>query len=266
MTHTFRLILKKNYDSDLAWSELSKHGHDVLYASEDNDLSELVLKTKQTKNTLLKKFPFIESCEPFVLPEMDYASEWERHAPNFEEGKVHLQLRGNKEIILIPGAGFGDLSHTTTNLCLELMQDYVKDKTVIDIGIGSGVLALAALASGAKKAIGIDIDPAALEHAKENAKLNHLENKIELYLPGEWKPEDQSYVILMNMISSEQEVAWKSFIENVKVSGTLILSGILEEQKKEYAEFARQFGWEIKECAEKEGWLGYVVNFDTSKP
>lgn len=254
MTRTFRILIK-NFDSDLAWSELSQFGCEVLYASEDEGISELVLKTDQTKNALLKKFHFIETCEPFEIPAVDYAAEWERHAPNFENGKVHLPLPNGKSIELAPGAGFGDLSHATTNLCLELMQDYVKEQSVIDIGSGSGVLTLAALALGAKDAIGIDIDPEAIQHAKENAELNHLNAKF--YLPGEWKPEDISYVILMNMISSEQEVAWKSF--KGKVSGTLILSGILAEQKEEYGLFVKRFGWKIQKCIEKDGWLGLVA-------
>lgn len=260
MTHTFRILIKKTFDSDLAWSDLSS-SCEVLYATEDDGVSEIVLKTQQTDQSLLKKFSFIESVHPFQLPDMDYESEWERHAPNFENGKVHLQLPEGKSIDLLPGAGFGDLSHPTTNLCLELMQDYIKNKIIVDIGIGSGVLALAALAGGAKKAIGIDIDPAALDHAKENAKLNQLGDKIELYLPDEWTPDASSYIILMNMISSEQEVAWKSFIQNKKISGTLILSGVLEEQKKEYTKFAMHFGWTIQKCIEKDGWLGLIATF-----
>ena len=261
MTHLFRITIKKSFDSDLAWSQLAHVGYEVLYAEEEEGVSKLVFKTDQTKNELLEKFSFIKSLESFALPDMDYESEWARHAPNFEDGKVHLQLPEGKSIDLIPGAGFGDLSHPTTHLCLELMQDFIKDQTIIDIGIGSGVLALAALAGGAKKAIGIDIDPAALEHAKENARLNHLEDKIELYLPNEWEPEDSSYVILMNMISSEQDVAWKSFIKNKKISGTLILSGILAEQKEEYASFSTHFSWRLQKCIEKEGWLGFVARF-----
>ena len=263
MNNIFRILIKKSFDSDLAWSQLAQFDCEVLYASEDNDFSELVFKTNHIKDDLLQKFSFIDSCEPFELPSMDYESEWERHAPNFKEGKVHLQLPDGKSIDLLPGAGFGDLSHPTTHLCLELMQNYIKEKIIIDIGTGSGVLALAALVSGAKKAIGIDIDPAALEHAKENAKLNHLENKIEFYLPGAWKPDalEPSYVILMNMISSEQEVAWKSFIKNKKISGILILSGILLEQQEEYRAFAKRFGWKLQEVREKEGWLGFIAEF-----
>lgn len=261
MNYTFRILIKNTFDSDIAWIELSKFNCEVLYASEDEGISELVLKTDVKKDVLLKKFPFIDSIESYDLPDMNYESEWERHAPNFKEGKVHLQLPHEKSINLIPGAGFGDLSHPTTNLCLELMQDYVKDKIIIDIGIGSGVLALAALVCGAKKAIGIDIDPAALQHAKENAKLNHLSDRIEFYLPGEWMADDSSYVVLMNMISSEQSVAWESFIKNKKISGILILSGILEEQREEYGSFAKRFGWKIQKSIEKEGWLGYVAEF-----
>lgn len=259
MTHTFQLVLQPDFDSDHAWDILQRSGCQVLYVSEEEGISELILKTSQTVNDLLKH-PFIQSCIPFELPEMDYAAEWEKHALNFVEDKVQVNVPGGETIFLMPGAGFGDLSHPTTRLCLELMQGYVKEKTVIDIGTGSGVLALAALAEGAKNAIGIDIDPQALRHARQNAALNHLDEKVLFCLPEdpiELPP--TAVIVMMNMITSEQEIAWKSFIANRKVFGTLILSGILAEQKEAYLFFAKNFGWSIIKVVEQEGWLGMIA-------
>lgn len=258
MFQTFQLLLKPGFDSDLAWDILQRSGCEVLYASEEDGVSELVLKTSQTEADLLKH-PFVQSCIPFELPEMDYAAEWEKHALYFVDGKVQVQVPGGKTIYLAPGAGFGDLSHPTTRLCLELMQGYVKGQTVIDIGCGSGVLALAALAEGAINAIGIDIDPKALRHAKQNAVLNHLDEKVLFCLPEDPMEIPSSVVIVMNMITSEQEVAWRSFIKGRKASGTLILSGILTEQKEAYALFAKNFGWSIIKVIEQDGWLGVVA-------
>ena len=113
---------------------------------------------------------------------MIWEKQWELFAPNFKNGKAHIDLTpyGCPEILqLYPGPGFGDLSHPTTRIVLELMQPYIQNHAVLDIGCGSGILSLAAAAMGASEVYGYDIDPEAVEHAKKNATLytNNLKNR-----------------------------------------------------------------------------------------
>ena len=88
---------------------------------------------------------------------------------------------------------------------------------MIDIGSGSGILTLSALSMGAKKAIGIEIDPMAVEHSRENAALNQLE--AEFFLPEQvFHIPDNDIIVLMNMIASEQKVAWESYRNLIPVT------------------------------------------------
>jgi ribosomal protein L11 methyltransferase len=178
---------------------------------------------------------------------VDWSLQWSQHGHNFFNGRVHIAC-GEKEIALIPGPGFGDFSHPTTRLVLHLMQPYVPNKTVLDVGCGSGVLAIGALAFGAKRAHGIDIDPEAIEHAKENAKANHFEKICTFSTKAV-----QADILLMNMIRSEQEIAYKGF-----KTAFSITSGILSEERELYLALTTKWGWKLVSEKEEEGWLGFV--------
>ncbi len=87
--------------------------------------------------------------------------------------------------MLDPGLAFGTGTHPTTSLCLQWLDGLdLNGKTVIDFGCGSGILAIAALKLGAAKAIGIDIDPQAIQASRDNAQRNGVSERLELYLSG----------------------------------------------------------------------------------
>lgn len=188
---------------------------------------------------------------------IDWKAQWEAHAPNYHDGLVHINV-GGKTVLLKPGPGFGDLSHATTNLVLDLMKGRVQGKNVLDLGCGSGVLALCAAAQGANSVVGIDIDPAAIEHAKENAKLNGFEDKTHFCLVRYLADIPEESILLMNMISTEQQLAWCSLVRFQTRFTTMIASGILLEERTSYLDLIRQWGWELQSEKERDGWLGFV--------
>ncbi len=196
---------------------------------------------------------------------IDWEAQWAAHAPHFSEGVVKLDLTAlvgaqNPHppiVYLEPGPGFGDLSHPTTCLVLKMMGTYVRDKYVCDIGCGSGVLSVCALAMGALSVDGIDIDPEALKHAQANAKRNHFQKQTRFYLPQNYRfPKKISEVVLlMNMISSEQQVAWNSLPFLHTIPGIVITSGILITQRESYLRQCIQRGWTLLSEEQEGGWL-----------
>lgn len=190
---------------------------------------------------------------------MIWEKQWELFAPNFRDGKAHIDLSpyGCREMLqLYPGPGFGDLSHPTTRLVLRLMQPYVKDHAVIDIGCGSGILSLAAAAMGATQVQGYDIDPEAVKHAKKNLKLSPFAKKVKFSTAAP-KTIPPRTILLMNMISSEQEQAWDMIADRVASPAVLIASGVLEEDQQDYLKWRAQQGWKITKTLTEEGWAGY---------
>lgn len=187
---------------------------------------------------------------------VDWEEQWKLFAKNFKDGLVQFPLPNGKTLLMKPGPGFGDLSHPTTNLVLTLMEQYIKGKSILDIGSGSGVLSIAAALFSAKDVTGIEIDPEAILHAKENATLNHV--KITFSLPNDFsKRPSFEGVILMNMIMSEQKQAIKVLLKT-NIKGYFITSGVLKEQKQEYLDFIKQeFGFHLLKVKEKDGWLGF---------
>ena len=141
-------------------------------------------------------------------------------------------------VMLDPGLAFGTGTHPTTALCLTWLDGLdLQDKTVVDFGCGSGILSLAALKLGAKKVIGIDIDPQALQASLANAKRNNVDDKLELYLPKDLPqqkskemPTFKADVVVANILAGPLRELAPTIIEYVGGKGLLALSGVLEEQ------------------------------------
>lgn len=136
-------------------------------------------------------------------------------------------------VMLDPGLAFGTGTHPTTALCLEWLDGLsLEGKTVVDFGCGSGILSLAALKLGAKKVIGIDIDPQALQASKANAERNGVDDRLELYLP-ENQPSLEADVVVANILAGPLRELAPVITSFVAPNGLLALSGVLESQAAE---------------------------------
>lgn len=195
------------------------------------------------------------------MTHVDWEQQWTAFAENFYDGKAHIDLSrfggDSNPLLLSPGPGFGDLSHPTTYLMLQLMHRRIHQRFVIDIGCGSGILTLAALRLGAKSAIGIDIDIPAIEHARQNAKLNKLKALFSSKLP---KSYPKKPLFLMNMIVSEQKQVMRQKVLLNRFHTEWITSGILATQRSEYLETTKKWGWVLVEELQRGEWLGMVFD------
>jgi len=129
---------------------------------------------------------------------------------------------------LDPGLAFGTGSHPTTKLCLTWLATHeIKNKTILDYGTGSGILAIAAMKLGAKKVYAIDIDTQALQAVEENAQHNHVE--IIACTPDKL-PDIQADIILANILANPLVSLAPNILSYLKKSGELVLSGLLVSQ------------------------------------
>jgi len=253
---TVKFFLKGTLDE--GWQLLESRGVIPLYGEQNAD-GDAVLFARLPEELVESPLPF--QWEEASLPDVDWNQQWEAHAPGYEEGFITIPISGCEEVRLRPGPGFGDLSHPSTCVMLEMMRDIVAGRSVVDVGCGSGILSLCAAALGSTEVYGIDIDSEALLHAEDNRRHNRMKN-VRFSFPDELLFVPANPVILMNMIQSEQTAAWESLSQLHRLKATIITSGVLPKDRKKYLEQAESWNWTLKRSVEKEGWLGFI--FDQS--
>jgi ribosomal protein L11 methyltransferase len=158
-------------------------------------------------------------------------------------------------LMLDPGLAFGTGTHPTTFLCMQWIdqQDF-KGLEVVDYGCGSGILGIATLLLGAKRVIGVDIDPQALLATVENAKRNQLpDDAMPVFLPSR-APKTQVDVMLANILAGPLAELAPKLSEMTKVGGKICLSGILSVQAQSVMH-AYEPWFSFEPIAEKEEWV-----------
>ena len=148
--------------------------------------------------------------------------------PPWREGSPQ---KGEIELIVHPGQAFGTGHHATTAMCLRLILDYGQmPETMLDVGCGSGILALAALKRGVAKATGIDIDPKAIESAVANARLNGLTGGAGWLVGGPECLRGGWPLIVANLTAADLMALGDHLARLAGPGAGLILSGILMDQ------------------------------------
>ena len=158
---------------------------------------------------------------------------------------------GAINLVLDPGLAFGTGSHPTTRLCLQWLDANLRSaESVLDYGCGSGILAIAASKLGAGKVIGIDIDPQAVQSARDNAERNAVD--AQFYLPDA-APGAQYAIVIANILSNPLKVLAPMLAARVQSGGCIVLSGILAEQAEEMRALYSE--WFVMHPAKiDEGW------------
>jgi ribosomal protein L11 methyltransferase len=155
---------------------------------------------------------------------------------------------------LDPGLAFGSGTHPTTALCLEWLDGLdLAGQTVLDVGCGSGILALAALKLGAARAVGIDNDPQALGASADNAERNGVGAQLALYRPED-APDTTYPVVVANILASALDALADTLAARVAPGGAIALSGILQGQEE--ALLLRYAPWfDALRVATREDWV-----------
>lgn len=213
---------------------------------EDSKSPETILAdVRQCLVNLIPIFPELAatSIETSELGQQDWAEGWKQHFSATHIGKrlvikpswEDYQADANEVIVTLdPGMAFGTGTHGTTRLCLEtlaaLYDGEAIPRRVLDVGTGSGILAIAAAALGADHVLACDIDPVACDTARENIAANDQVEAIEVTGALLEDLDGQFDVVLANILAEENIRLAQPLLDRLSPGGTLILSGILEEK------------------------------------
>jgi ribosomal protein L11 methyltransferase len=177
----------------------------------------------------------------YLLADEDWESSWKE---NYHPLKISERLwicpswlappdPKAVNVILDPGMAFGTGDHPTTALCLEwLAERDCTNKDVIDYGCGSGILSIAALKLGARSALGIDIDPQALDVSRRNMELNGVAERFTAYLPESLPANSTADIVIANILARPLVELAPQIRACVRPGGWLALSGMLREQEE----------------------------------
>ncbi len=199
----------------------------------------------------------------------DWNENWKKYFHTTEIGKrlaivpsweEYENTNGRTVLNIDPGAAFGTGTHATTSLCLGILDECVTEKdTVLDIGCGSGILAIAALLLGAEKALGVDIDAQSVKTAKENAEINSISEKAE-FIVGDLadKVTGKYSIVCANIVADVIIKLLPDVGQFMMEDGILILSGIIDIRKEDVLSAVEKFGFTVELEAYRDNWCAFV--------
>lgn len=244
--------------------------HVYAYLAADDQLEE---KKSRVSEALWHLGCISDVPEPSfkLIEDEDWMAAWKKFYRPILVGKKMLilpawveQEHGDRIAVKIdPSMAFGTGTHPTTQLCLELVEEYVKPgMNVLDIGCGSGILAIGSILLGAKFAMGVDIDPESMINSHENAERNGVLDRTEFHkgsvpeiLKGEYGLK-QAPLVLANILAP---ILLKLFdwgmADCIEPGGVLCLSGILDDQEQKILDEAESRGLKFLQRLQSRDWV-----------
>ena len=181
-------------------------------------------------------------------------------------------------IELDPGMAFGSGLHPTTRLCLEALEDYLQPgTTVLDVGSGSGILAVAAARLGASHVLAVDVDPLAVRIARENVTLNQVESIVDV--EASWQGSqparqqgDEAEIttarpptwdlVVANILAETIIELMPALATSLSTQGILIASGIIADRTQAVADALQENGLLLVEQRDDGEWVALVAGKD----
>lgn len=210
-----------------------------------------------------------------TVRDSDWENNWRQYYQPIETGErlvvvpewLDAPADGRLPLRLDPGLIFGTGSHATTRMCLAALEHCAgADRTVLDLGCGSGILSIAALLLGAEDAFACDIDDKCVGVAYENAALNGIGREHYTVRAGDVLSDKRlarefggDYDIVVANIVADVIIALAPQVRPLlKKGGLFLCSGIIDDRAVEVADALRLAGWAIMEARESEGWFSYL--------
>ena len=235
------------------------------YVAVDDQSGERVEQLRRA----LDHLSFIRPIQPLTLrhvAEEDWANAWKEHyhvlhigrrvviVPSWRE---YAPNPGEVTIRLDPGMAFGTGLHPTTRGCLEVLENIISPgMSVLDVGTGSGILAIAAAQMGARPVLAVEIDPVAVSAARANMVMNHLESVIEVRQGSVPLTHEtaQFDVVVANIIARVIADLSRPLAASLRPGGMLIASGIIYERLDMVVDALAQAGLSLERCDADGDW------------
>ena len=204
------------------------------------------------------------------VEDSDWNENWKKYFHTIEIGDrlavvpswEDYKNQDNRTVLSIdPGAAFGTGTHATTSLCLNVLDKEISGgEKVLDIGCGSGILAIASVLLGAEKAFGVDIDAQSVKTAKENAVINNLDNKTEFVVGDLADKVDGKYNIICANIVADVIIRLLPDVDKfLEQDGIVIISGIIDIRKDDVLKAVAQNGFTVAEEKYRDNWCAFVI-------
>jgi ribosomal protein L11 methyltransferase len=178
---------------------------------------------------------------------------WER----YQAGKGEIMIE------IDPGMAFGTGTHPTTQMCLQALEELIpafpSPPSVLDVGTGSGILAITAQKLGVKSVLALDLDPVAIESARKNATANQVNGGIEFRVGSLGGMRRVFDIVVANLLPQELLKVTSPLAKRISSRGLLIISGILRKQRGEIAEALHEEGLKVLLSMERKGWVCMVL-------
>lgn len=257
-------------------TKLTKAVYDVVkaYVTDENlDFDSVQTFFHQKRDEMIEKQIFNEDIGSWdititVQPNEDWSKKWKEHwkPSNISEKIVicpswenYEPKDGEKVIVLDPGNAFGTGTHSTTRLCAQAIEKYVKKgDTVADVGCGSGILAICAEKVGAEKIDAVDNDGEAVVTAIENAKINNADIKFQT-ATIDVLPDNTYDFVASNILHNVLRDIMPDIKRIMKIGGKAVLSGILDEKAEIVYDALVKNNLKILEKNQEKEWVAFVA-------
>lgn len=237
-----------------------------IYISECDNAAEALEFLKARLSA--EKIPF--EMGSTGVDDSDWNENWKKYFHTTEIGErlavvPSWENYGNPEnrtlLHIDPGAAFGTGTHATTSLCLNILEQSVTDGvSVLDIGCGSGILAIASVLLGAEKAVGVDIDAQSVKTARENAEINKISDKTEFIVGDLAEKVNGCYnIVCANIVADVIVKLLPDVGEFMTDDGILIVSGIIDIRKADVLSAVEKNDFRVAAEAYKDNWCAFVL-------
>ena len=215
------------------------------------------------------KDPGTLTVSTYLTPGQDWSENWKKYYKAFRAGRnivvkptweTWTPVPGDIVLEIDPGMAFGTGTHETTALCVELIEEYMKGGSFLDIGCGSGILGICAAKLGAQDVLCIDIDPDAVKTAQDNIRQNGLADIVTAVAGDLNKDIDRLYdTVAANILAPIIIKLCPSLDRTLKKNGLFICSGILLEQADDVEKALKDNHFRIIEKRTKGDWTSFAA-------